>query len=353
MPFNRPNRSDLVERVRGDIETRLPGADSRLRHSVLDVQARAHAGATDGLHGHLDFLARQLMPDTAEAGYLNRWAGIWGVRRKAAVPAVVQATVTGSEASPVPAGSELARSDGARYLVTAATEILGGTATLTIEASTAGIAGDLLAGTALTFTSPVPGVSARATVTALITPGADEEDDTALLARLLDRIQMPPQGGNAHDYVQWALAQPGVTRAWCYPQHLGLGTVGLSFVMDARPNIVPLAGDVAAVQAALDPLRPVTADLTVFAPATEVVEFEIKLTPDTVQGRAVIVAELADFFAREAEPGGTLYRSRMIEALSLAQGEHHHELHLPSGDVKAKTGTLPVLGTVSFVGVAP
>ena len=51
MTLVRPTLSALIERARSDIETRLPGADSRLRHSVLDVLARTMAGAAAGIGG--------------------------------------------------------------------------------------------------------------------------------------------------------------------------------------------------------------------------------------------------------------------------------------------------------------
>ena len=349
MTFVRPSLSELIERNRGDFETRLPGADSRLRHSVLDVLARMHGGAAAGLYGYLDFNARQLMPDTAEAEYLARWASIWGVRRKAATPATASAGATGVNGSTIPAGTELQRADGARYLTTAVATIAAGTAALAIEAAEAGALGDILAGTVLTFTSPVAGVSAQATISAQLIAGSDEEDDASLLARLLSRIQQPPQGGTANDYVTWALAQPGVTRAWAYGQWMGLGTVGLTFVMDGRVNILPLAGDLTAMEAAIDLLRPVTAEVFVFAPVAQSVDFVIRAIPDTPAVRAAIVGELGDFFAREAQPGGTLYRSRMGEAISLAGGEFRHVIELPDRDVVSGPGKLLVLGTVSFV----
>lgn len=349
MTFTRPTLSDLIERARADFETRLPGADARLRHSVLDVLARVHGGAAAGLYGYLDYLAAQILPDTADAEHLARHAAVWGIRRKGATPAVALATATGVDGTVIPAGAQARRADGELYALASAGTLAGGEAEVRVEAVLAGAAGDIEAGTLLTLTSPVAGVSATLTVTALETAGSDEEADDALRARLLDRIRQPPQGGSSADYVAWALAQPGVTRAWCYPQWLGLGTVGLTFMMDGREAPVPLAGDVAAVQAALDLLRPVTADLTVFAPATVAVDFTIRVSPDTPAIRAAITAELADFFAREAEPGGTLWRSRIGEVLSLADGEFNHVVELPDRDVSAPAGTLPVLGTVSFV----
>lgn len=348
MTLVRPTLSTLIERARVDIESRLPGADSRLRHSVLDVFVRMHAGAAAGIYGYLENVADQLMPDTASGEYLARHASIWGLRRKAAVAAIVTATATGTNGSVIAAGAQLTRKDGAIYTVVDVETIAAGTAAITLQAAEAGADGNAPVGTVLTFSSPIAGVNATATVATIETTGEEEENDQSLRVRLLLRIRTPPEGGAAADYVAWALAQPGVTRAWCYPGWLGAGTVGLTFVMDDRVDPVPLTADVSAVQDALDVLRPVTADLTVFAPATQVVNMTITSSPGSAGVHAAIVAELQDFFRREAEPGGTLYLSRIREAISQADGEFSHVLTLPAANVVPSAGVLPVLGTVTF-----
>lgn len=349
MTFVRPTLSEIIARVRGDMRSRLPGADAALRHSVLDVLARVEGGVAGGLYGYLDWLARQLMPDTAEAEYLARWASIWGIERKAATPARASATATGTNGATVPIGTEAQRVDGTRYRVLAAATIAAGTATLSIEAIDAGTAASLNSGDQLTLSSAVAGVNATITVGEAAVAGTAEEDDAALLARLLDRIRTPPQGGSVHDYETWALAQPGVTRAWAWGNWMGAGTVGVAFVMDGREDILPLEADVEAVQAALDELRPVTAELYVFAPSAAPVDVVLRIAPDTPEVRAAIEGELADFFAREGEPGGTIWVSRMREAISLAEGEFQHALELPGEDFTAEPGEIPTLGTVNFV----
>lgn len=86
MPFQRPTLPQLIERAAADIESRLPGTDPRLRRALLGVLARTHAGAVHGLYGALDWLARQIIPDTAEAEILDRWADWWGWRARPRPP---------------------------------------------------------------------------------------------------------------------------------------------------------------------------------------------------------------------------------------------------------------------------
>lgn len=350
MTFVRPLLSEIDARIRSDIDAGLPGADSRLRFSVLDVLAGVLAGASHGWHGHADWIARQILPDTAEAEFLARHAALWGVARKPAQGATGPATVTGTDGAAVAAGAVLSRSDGARFVVTQGAVIAAGTGTITLEAEDGGAAGTCPFGQRLTFTSPIAGVQAEAVVGAGgIIGGAEEESDASLLARLLSRIQTPPHGGTAKDYRDWALAVPEVSRAWVIPGWMGPGTVGVTFTMDGRLSAIPLAGDVEAVQTAIDAVRPVTGSCTVFAPAPLPLALMIRALPPTPEVQAAITAELTDLIFREAEPGGTLLISHIREAISIAAGEMDHEVISPIGNVSVEPHELLVPGDITWV----
>lgn len=350
MSFSRPTLSVLIERGRADINARLTGAEARLRHNVLDVLTRMHQGAMNDFYAYAGWIADQILPDTADGAFLARHAARWGLSRKAATFAAGTAIASGVNGRTIPADARLSRIDGTQYRVATATTIEGGTATLPLKAVESGSGQSADAGQELTFQELIAGVNAVATVSAGgIADGSAEEMDDSLLDRLLARIQNPPQGGSAADYKLWALAQPGVTRAWVLPGWLGSGTVGLTFVMDGRPDIIPTAADIAEVQAALDYLRPVTAALTVFAPIPQPVDIAATIFPDTPAVRAAVLANLGDMFLRDAEPGGTIRRSRLSEAVSIAAGEAYHELIAPAQDIVAATAAkLPVPGAVTF-----
>lgn len=351
MSFLRPTLSTLITRVTNDISGRMSGAVNAVSRSVIVVLAKVVAGVTSGLYGYIAFLADQILPDTAEAGYLVRHASNWGLRRKGGTAASGIATASGSDATAIDAGTVLVRVDGARFRTTAAVVIAAGTAALPIEAEIAGEDGNTAALAQLTFASPIAGVQATATVTAdALTGGSADEEYEALRARLLQRIRNPAQGGSKSDYERWALEVDDVTRAWVYPNYLGDGTVGVTFVTDGRDDIIPLEADVDAVQAHIDEVRPVTANVTVFAPISDDVDIEIGVSPNTPEVKAAIEAELDDLFTRDAEPGGTIYISRLREAISIASGEHHHELVSPTEDYVAAAGHLPRRGALSWVG---
>lgn len=350
--FTRPTFSEILERIQGDIDSRLPNADSKLRRAVLNVVSYVVAGVTHGLYGFISWIALQVFPDTAEREFLNRWGAIWGVTRKPASKATGNIIITGDNGTVIPAGTEFQRSDEVLFVSLSEQTISSGTATVEVEAETVGINGNTEDGSILSLTSPITGADSEATVDGdSLTGGADSETDSSYLARLLDRIQQPPHGGNKNDYKQWALQVEGVTRAWVYPQELGVGGVTVRFMMDdTYDDGIPESGDVDTVQEYIEERRPVTADVTVVAPVAVLLNFTIELViNDTSAIRASIEENLRDLIRRDAEPSGTVYLSRINEAISLADGEFDHILTVPSANVTHTTGQIATMGTITWV----
>ena len=351
MPFTRPTLDELHQRIKADIQAHLPGADVELRRGNLGVLAKVHAGAQHTIYGYLVRQALQLMPDTAEAEFLERHAGIWGVDRKPAAKAQGQVRFTGTDGAVIPAGTELRRSDDRRFATQDEASISGGQALVQVTAQEEGAQGDTAGGVSLRLVGYLAGVDAVATVeTEGLAGGADPESDDSLRQRLLARIQQPPAGGAQHDYVAWALQVPGIAKAYCYPQRMGLGTVGIAVLAEDGQGgwTIPDQAAVDAVAEYIEPLRPVTAEVYVFAPQAAPLDFDIRVTPDTSQVRAAVEAELADLIQRESEPEGTLLISHIREAISIAAGESDHTLISPTQNVSAAAGEIITMGTVTW-----
>ncbi len=348
MPFKRPSLSELINRIRDGIFSRL--TFEQLRRSDAEVYAKEIAGASHELHGHLQFIAQNVLYDTSTSEYLDRWASIWLKQpRLAATAATGNVTVTGTNGVTIPAGTVLVSADGIEYSTNADATIAGGSALLNVTALTTGANTNLSAGSQLSLTTPITGVGSTATVDSNgISGGTDHEDDAKLRARLLARIQQPPHGGAAHDYVNWALEVPGVTRAWVYPMELGLGTVTVRFVRDDDASLIPNAGEVAAVYDYIEARRPVAAQLTVIAPVAVPLNLTITATPNTAEVRAAIETELRDLIRRESEPGGTILLSHIREAISIAAWETNYVMTSPSADVTNTTGNMTTFGTITW-----
>lgn len=347
MAFNRPTLAQVIERVATDVFSRLNQEDI-LRRADASVYARVVAGVTHGLYGYLDWISRQVMPDTAESEYLDRWASLWKIPRKPAEFATGSATVTGLVGAVVPTGTVLQSLDGAQYEVAADVTFVSTTAVVALQSVLAAASGNRAAGQTFALVTPVPGVETTATAGAM-SGGADVEKDDALLSRLLARIQTPPHGGSAADYVAWALEVPGVTRAWCYPLEMGADTVTVRFMRDLDASPIPDAGAVADVHTHILAVRPVTGHLYTVAPIAAPVNYSIAVVPNTAAVKAAVLAELQDLHSREAVPGGTLLLSHMRAAISAATGETNYTMTTPSADVVSTTGQLSTLGVVTWL----
>ena len=349
MPLERPTLTQLVERVEGDVASRL-GLGALLEHSNLKVHALVMAGAAHALHGHLAYIADQVIWDSAEAEFLERWGSIFGEPRVAAAYAQGSVTMTGADATTVPSGTLVQRADGVEFATDADVTVAAGTATVAVTALEAGNAGNTPAATIMGFTSPIAGMDDPVTVdSGAIIGGGDAETDEDYRNRFVGNRQSALNGGSTADYIRWTLEVPDVTRAFCLPGYLGAGKVGVTFMVDNLDEPIPTAEKVQEVADYLDVVRPVTVKgLLVFAPFEVELDLTIQLLPNDGTTQAAVTAALKDLLERDAEPGGTLLHSRIGEAISTAAGEEDHNLVAPTDNVTVQAGELLTLGTITF-----
>lgn len=358
MAFFRPTLSRLIARAQADVESLLENGASRVRRSVEWVVSRVMGGLAYGLHGHIDYVAKQIVPDSAEDEFLVRWASLFNVERNAATAAELEILITGDEDAEIPSGTVWQSPSGVSYETTTDVVIpAAGEVSVFARATATGSAGNVEAGISLALTSPIAGVDSSAVVSGSGTVGGGTNIETidALRARLVARIQTPASGGGPGDYEDWALEVDGITRAWELPLQLGPGTVGVLVVQDAfdddgffESTTFPSTPDIAEVQTYIDERAPVTAIVTVAAPSNLPLNPTIAIVPDTAEVRAQVIIQLNDLILRRAEPGGTLLLSEINEAISLAAGETDHTVTVPATDVEADTTELITLGTVTW-----
>ncbi len=340
MPFETPSLPVLINRTQGDL------AGDSLRQSDAQVLARTLGGAAFGLYGYLDWIAQQILPDTADETTLERIAALrLHQPRKAAQAASGSVSFTAAAGAVLDADTLLQTSDGRSYTVTLGGTTSSGINTAQIQALDAGSLGNADAGLTLFPVQPVQGIGNTFTVLDPgLTGGVAMESVESLRARVIRSYRIIPNGGSAADYETWALECPGITRAWCRGSYLGPGTVGLFVMRDDDPVPLPDGEQLALVQAYIDPLRPVTAELHVLAPVLVPVTYTLRLIPDTTATRAAVEAQLQDLHDREGGLGETLLLTHIAESISSASGEQDHLLVSPSADVPAATNQLLTFG---------
>lgn len=347
--FTRPTLTQLIAQARNDLKGRLQGVDSFLPRAVVGVFAVVWAAMAHGLYGFIEYMSREMMPDTAQAWTL-RHAGIWKLNQTTATVASGKITITGTAGKTVDKDTVLQRSDGATFVTKSAVTLTGATGLAEVKAVTPGQVSNTPGGAALSFISPISGVSSEVTVDDDgIAGGKDIESLEGLKARTLERIRETPQGGASIDYKNWVKEITGETRVWVYKDWMDFGSVGVCFVVDGRDDIIPTVDEVAEVQTYLNEVAPVTATAYVFAPIPEAFNPTIKLTPNTTAVKAAVLAQLTDFIATNAEPGGTETLSQIDEAISLAEGETDHTLVSPVAPVIHSPGHIAVMGAITWV----
>jgi uncharacterized phage protein gp47/JayE len=351
MPWNTPTLNDVRQQNRDYITARLHSA-AMVPNSVLRVLSDANAGLAFLVLLYIDWLALQLLPDTAETEWLDRHADIWlpGNGRKPATFASGSGTVTGINGTILPQGTQLTGATGVLYETTEQITVGSLPTPVAIRAVDPGVAGNLDEGSSLAFVGALAGVDGTVTIVEM-TGGVDIESDDELRERVLERIQQPPMGGAQYDYVAWAKQVPGVTRAWAWPEQ-GPGTMTVRFLMDdlrADDDGWPTPQDVEAVANYIDLKRPVTVkDCYVGAPIKQFLEMTISnLATDDAATRASIEQEIQDMLFIKAAPGQTIFRSWIEEAISNAVGEDHHNLDFDDAVMPAP-GYMAVLDTILY-----
>jgi uncharacterized phage protein gp47/JayE len=363
MPWVTPSLRQCRELVRNDITASLPGS-AVVGNTVLRVVADAQAGLARLCLKFLDWLSLQLMPDTAERIWLDRHGQIWLVNsdgslgRKNATPAGGTVEIFGTPGVIISEGSELISPDGQSY-ETLEFAIIGseGSTEVAVRALNPGTAGNQFPGSPFALAVPITGVD---TVTVVdVRGGTNTETDEDLRARVLRRIRQPPMGGCAYDYEAWALAIPSVTRAWCAPREMGMGTVTVRFMVDAlRADTggYPLDEDIEIVRDYLNKVRPVAVrDFFVEAPVPEPIDFGLTLTNDSLTLREQVAISAADMIREKSSPAhhvnGELVQGTTIKASWIAEAINRvtNDFILDMDDhPMPHNGSLATLGTITY-----
>lgn len=354
MPFTRPTLKELDERIRNDITGAVRIRDTTraapiLRRSVVGVKARAYAGACHMQYGYLDHLARQRFAHSMDDEFLDAEGAMYNLPRKGDDYAHGKFRITGNEGAIVPEGQEYQFEGGISYKVISSVAIENGIALVSAKAVAPGRVGNVPAGAAIKSLHPAEGIDSTGIVDEDgFYDGTDTESDDLYRARILERKRQPPHGGAWFDYVMWAKEVKGVTRAWCLPLWMGMGTVGVMFTCDSDTDPIPNDEQCKKVWEHIDGKRPVTAEHFVFPPERLKFDVALKLYPDDEEVRQSVSDEVDDFLFRDGGPDVYLHVSRLSESISAAVGEHHHELIWPVHDIHVPKNALPVPGQIEF-----
>ena len=291
-----PTLEQIRSTILRDIQSLNPRADIA-EDSDNYARASSLAAVAEGLYAYQKWIIKQFFPDTADTEFLEKHAGLRGIRRKNATYASgAGATVYGQDGSQIGLGLQITTQDGRFYEVIEPNVIRNGSAVVVVRSLATGVKQNISQETAASFMSAPVGVQSDCVLNHIV-GGTDAKSDVSLLARLLEHIRRPPAGGNKYDYKNWALSVDGVDAAFVYPLRRGLGTVDIAITSN---NNVPSDEIVRHCQAFIDDVRPVTAkEALVVKPNVTRIDFNIQVKLSGVsllEIKQAITGALGDYF---------------------------------------------------------
>ena len=261
-----------------------PASDVGIRMKVL-------AGEVFSAYSNLEWLTRQVFPQTATGEQLDLHAEQRGLARKAAVTAKGELSFTRSAALPydveIPKGTVCAAPglDGVRVVTGEAGVLRAGRHSVTVsaEAETAGVAGNTAANTITVLVTPPPGITGVLNEAPFV-GGSDKESDEELRARVVESFRTIPNGTNTAFYRDKAMEFEDIYSASPVARARGVGTVDVYAAVKGGAPREELLGS---IQETLQSLKEINVDIEVKAP--ELVTVDVNLYVEPIEG-----AQMAD-----------------------------------------------------------
>lgn len=364
MAFIHDDYKTILSNNLNEVTYNLLGGQVPLANSNIRVMITALSKVQYLQYNFLDYVSLQCCPSTASNEYLDYWASLKGLTRKAAGKASGVVSFTGTAGSSIPAGTVLVAENGETY-TTDTLSIVG--ENVGITAVNSGSEGNQEANTTLTLQSAVAGIDNTVILSNAITTGSDIETDESLRTRTLAAFATQTTGDTRQEHINWALAVPGVTQAWV-PYSPIAGTECVFYVMLDRTNeylgypqgtdgsasqetrYTTASGDQLTIANALYKNKPYTEIQIVCSPKRTDIDFTISgLSAATATVQASIKTAIQNVLHDQGTPLGTNITLASIEsAIEGVTGTTSFTLSAPTANIVLTTGELPEVGNVTF-----
>lgn len=360
--FEAETRSAILERLK-KYYAEFKGTDVSTVEGTFSFDTlAANAKEFEKAYAEMDLMMDAAFPQTSWGIYLDRLADeLAGLSRRAATPAVVTLSITGTAGVTVPAGSLFATASGTNFATDEAVKLNDkGEGTVKATAQSTGAGGNVAAGAITVIPVSIYGVS-KVTNAAAAYNGYEEETDGALLERLLFAVRQPATSGNVYHYIEWSTSVSGVGTVKVLPLWSGNGTVKV-IVVNANKD-TPSEELLQKVRDTIAENAPIGATVTVTAPVLKTVNVALKVTDGTGNADAIKTALTKYFKASVFGANYTTQKATDTVTISYAQiGRIILDNSDTTGindydDLKINDGTeniicavdnLPVVGTVTL-----
>ncbi len=322
--------------------------------SDTGIKLRALAAQLCALHLNLDYLERQMFPNTAIDEALDGHAAARGLKRREgfksygtlrfSLPSALYYSLL------IPAGT-LCSTGGdkpKRFLTIAAATIAVGAlyADVPAEAESCGETCNVSPGEITEIINP-PYAALKVTNTAAFFGGAETEPDEDLRARVLDSYFEQRTSSNAAYYKEIAYRRKGVGSVFVAPRARGRGTVDI-YVAGYGGTV---SSDVIAdIQSEVNDEKEINVDARVYAATIK--DYTVALQILTKENFAfdsvaedVRKAVLSHF--KTAEVGKYVYLSGIMSAVCAVNGVQNVKITAPTADIKLLESAIPRLSSLS------
>jgi len=352
MDFERPSLAALESRVKNDLMSKLAPVANTPKYNLLQMIGQVDAGNYHLLHGDLQFLGRQIFPDTAERRFLRaHWSD--RVKPKNASPSVGFAVFTGAIGLSVPSGLIMAADSGQTYFTTQQIVIGGaGTISAQVQSVEAGFATCLAAGATLKITSDKPiGLDTEVIVGPEgLAGGVDEETDAAYLSRVIAYQKTGARYGKRGDFAAWAVdSSAEVSKAFEIKNYGPFGVLLIQVIGgDQTAGVVPVA-NLAVVRDYITEVAPPVA-FEVRTPTLIPVNPTVVLLPteDTAANRLIVTQCLKAWLQTYGKPVGSItpdqLRASFVDGALITGGA----VILPANPFVTTAFQYPVLGVITW-----
>lgn len=252
MPTPQQSLRQLATQILNDIESKTNQDTTPVDVAYNRVVANGVAAMALLNQAHNIDQRKECFPQTASENLgLLLWSGLVNRPREPGEQAELQVEASGTNGLTIGTGSTGPRwlaNSGIKYSTKTGGTISGGVASITVLAEQFGTEGTLQIGDKITLTTTIPGLDAKATVTAINTVGAEPESIESWRAAIIQLAAFPPNIGTAAWFYNEALKVPGITRAYPYVSQLFPGRIELFAVADDNVDGIPTQPQLDAIE---------------------------------------------------------------------------------------------------------
>ena len=338
--------------TRFENESGFPADDA----SDVGIRMKVLAGEIFSIMSNIEWLKREMFPQTATGIQLDKHAEEVGLKRKSAVKSSGELKFSLSEAATsdisVPKGTICATSgvNSIRFITLSDAVITAGSLSVQVaaEAEEGGKISNTNAGTIVIMVTQVQGVS-EVTNPSAFSGGLDEETDDELRKRMTQRYRNVSNGTNAAFYKNFVLSYDGVSSASVEKLARGAGT--LDVYIAGKGELVD-SETLSKIQAELSEQREINVDVDVknaqLVPINVYFSLKIKTGYDKNTLHAVCKDKIKNYFL-SLGIGDTVYISSISNILYNTEGVESFNFNTASaGDVNITQKQLAVCGTITI-----